>query len=92
MTYWRMMRRTPTTPAEVRGLIHASYNKLLREAGRDIPISIGGQTDAEGPNGYPPAAEITASLEESKAIGAIGDVSSPGMHVVQWNALARYRW
>jgi len=94
MTYWRMMRRTPTTPAEVRGLIHASYNKLLREAGRDIPISIGGQTDAEGPNGYPPAAEITASLEESKAIGAIGECffAWDGTQPFQWNALARYHW
>ncbi len=94
MAYWRMMRRTPTTPAEVRVLIHASYMRLLREAGRNIPINIGGQTDAEGPNGYPPAAEITASLEESKATGAIGEsfFAWDGTQPFQWNALARYRW
>jgi len=94
MAYWRMMRRTPTTPAEVRAIIRASYEKLHLEAGRDIPISIGGQTDAEGPNGYPPAAEITASLNESKALGAIGECffAWDGTQPNQWDALARYRW
>ncbi|MHB8146710.1 MAG: hypothetical protein ACYDGM_05520 [Vulcanimicrobiaceae bacterium] len=94
MAYWRMMRRTPTTPDEVKVLLHASYEKLLREAGRTIPISIGGQTDAEGPNGYPPAAEITASLEESKALGAIGECffAFDGTQPYQWNALSRYHW
>lgn len=94
MAYWRMMRRHPTNPAKVRVLLAASYRKLLREAGRRIPISIGGQTDAEGPNGYPPAAEITASLQTSKSIGAIGECffAYDGTQPYQWDAMAAYPW
>ncbi|HEY8311073.1 MAG TPA: hypothetical protein VIG47_10985, partial [Gemmatimonadaceae bacterium] len=44
MSYWRMMRRKPTTPAQVKVLLRASYQKLLREARRSVPVSIGGQT------------------------------------------------
>jgi hypothetical protein len=94
MAYWRMMRRHPTTAAQVRTLLTASYQRLLREAGRRIPISIGGQTDAEGPNGYPPADEITASLETSKRIGAIGECffAYDGTQPYQWQAMAAYPW
>ncbi|MDQ2909185.1 MAG: hypothetical protein M3R44_07540 [Candidatus Eremiobacteraeota bacterium] len=94
MAYWRMMRRKPTTPVQVDVLLRASYAKLVREARRSMPISIGGQTDNEGRNGYPPASEITASLATSKAVGAIGecffdwDATQPA----QWDALAGYRW
>jgi hypothetical protein len=94
MAYWRMMRRHPTTPQQVKILLAASYAKLLREAGRQIPISIGGQTNAEGPNGYPPGAEIIASLQTAKRVGALGECffAYDGTQPYQWKALADYRW
>ncbi|MHB8305146.1 MAG: hypothetical protein ACYDEU_03895, partial [Vulcanimicrobiaceae bacterium] len=94
MSYWRMMRRKPTTPAEVKILLRGSYDTLLRDAGRKIPISIGGQTTAEGRNGNPPADEITASLQISKELGAIGECffDWDGTQPYQWDALANYRW
>lgn len=94
MSYWRMMRRKPTTPAQVKVLLTGSYDRVLYLSGRKLPISIGGQTDAEGRNGYPPAGEITASLEVSKALGAIGECffAWDGTQPYQWNALAHYRW
>lgn len=94
MAYWRMMRRTPTTPAQVKVLLRASYEKLLHESGRVLPISLGGQTSAEGRNGYPPADEITASLDVTKAVGAIGECffDWSGTQPYQWDALANYHW
>lgn len=94
MSYWRMMRRKPTTPAQVKVLLKGSYDRVLYLSGRKLPISIGGQTDAEGPNGYPPASEITASLEVSKALGAIGECffAWDGTQPYQWQALAQYKW
>ena len=55
---------------------------------------MGGQTDAEGRNGYPPAGEITASLEISRQLGAIGecffawDATQP----YQWEAIGDFHW
>lgn len=94
MSYWRMMRRTPTTPAQVRSFLAQVYTKLIAESGRTLPISIGGQTTAEGRNGYPPAAEVTASLEASKKAGAIGECFFDwnGTQPYQWDALAAYNW
>lgn len=94
MAYWRMMRRTPTTPAQVKVLLHASYDKLIALSGRRLPVSMGGQTTAEGRNGYPPADEITASLEISKDTGAIGECffAWDGTQPYQWDALAAYSW
>jgi hypothetical protein len=94
MAYWRMMRSDATTPDRVRVLLRASYANLERAAGRNIPISIGGQTGADGPNGYPPANEITASLDASRAAGAIGEsfFSWDGTQRDQWAALHAYRW
>lgn len=94
MSYWRMMRRKPTTPDEVRSFLAQVYTKLIAESGRTLPISIGGQTTAEGRNGYPPAAEITASLEASKKAGAIGECFFDwnGTQPYQWDALAAYTW
>ncbi len=94
MSYWRMMRRTPTTPAQVRVLLRASVEKLRYLARRSVPISVGGQTGAEGPNGYPPADEITASLEISRSVGAIGECffDWDGTQPDQWSALGAYRW
>ena len=63
MAYWRMMTRQATfTPALVHGMIQRAYTTVLAQAGRSMPVSIGGQTTNGGPNGYPPADEITASL------------------------------
>ncbi|HEY9179995.1 MAG TPA: hypothetical protein VIO32_04710 [Candidatus Baltobacteraceae bacterium] len=94
MSYWRMMRRRPTTPAQVKVLLKGSYDRVLYLSGRKLPISIGGQTDAEGRNGYPPADEITASLDVSKSLGAIGECffAWDGTQPYQWDAIARYRW
>ncbi len=94
MAYWRMMRRDPTTPARVRVLLRASYAKLEREAGRYVPISIGGQSEGEGRNGPPSAREITASLEASRAAGAIGEAffAWDGTRPEQWNALRDFAW
>jgi hypothetical protein len=94
MAYWRMMRTHRTTPDDVRVFMRASYAKLEREARRDIAISIGGQTGADGPSGAPPAAEITASLKASRAAGAIGEAffSWDGTQPDQWEALHDYRW
>ncbi|HEY9085619.1 MAG TPA: hypothetical protein VIN40_06755, partial [Candidatus Tyrphobacter sp.] len=94
MAYWRMLRRRPTTPAQVRAILIASYAKLEREAARRIPIGIGGQTDAEGRNGYPPGDEITASLSTSKRIGAIGECffAWDGTQRDQWSAIAAFPW
>ncbi len=94
MTYWRMMRRTPTTPEDVEQIVQASYETLLRYAGRMIPISIGGQTSAVGRNGAPPAQEITSSLAASKRIGALGECffAWDGTEPYQWDALGNYAW
>ena len=94
MAYWRMMRRTPTTPEQVRTMLRASYEKLLAQSGRTLPVSIGGQTSAEGRNGSPPGAEITASLDAARAAGAIGECffAWDGTLPDQWDALAAYRW
>lgn len=94
MSYWRMMRRKPTTPAQVKVLLKGSYDRLLYLSGRKLPVSIGGQTAAEGRNGNPPADEITASLDISKQLGAIGEIffAWDGTQPDQWNALERYSW
>ena len=94
MSYWRMMRRKPTTPQDVRVLLRASYEKLIHVAGRTMPVSIGGQTTAEGRNGNPPGDEIVASLETSRTIGAIGECffAWDGTQEDQWEAIAGYRW
>ncbi len=94
MAYWRMMRRTPTTPDLVKTLMVKSVTTLLALSGRTLPVSIGGQTTAEGRNGYPPAAEITASLDGAKAAGAIGVCyfDWKGTQPYQWDALAAYTW
>ncbi len=95
MSYWRMMvRHTTLSPALVGDMMRSAYTTLLADAGRAIPISIGGQTTAEGRNGYPPADEITASLEASKAAGAIGVCffDWDGTQPYQWSAIGDYHW
>ncbi|HTU71200.1 MAG TPA: hypothetical protein VMF11_12895 [Candidatus Baltobacteraceae bacterium] len=95
MAYWRMMtRHADFSPALIRTMMERDYTTLLADAGRSIPISIGGQTTAVGRNGYPPADEITASLEASKAAGAIGECffDWDGTQPYQWNAIANFDW
>jgi hypothetical protein len=94
MSYWRMMVRHQTTPKEVKALLAGSYRTLRLDSQSNDPISIGGQTDAEGSNGYPPADEITASLQISKRLGAIGEIffAWDGTQPYQWNAISRYDW
>ena len=94
MAYWRMMRRNPTTPAQVRVLLKGSFDRLRALSERNVPISIGGQTSAEGRNGFPPAQEITASLEAGKQLGAIGEIffAWDGTQPYQWEAIAQYPW
>jgi hypothetical protein len=94
MAYWRMMRRTPTTPAMVVQLMRKSVTTLLADSGRTLPVSIGGQTGAEGRLGYPPGDEIVASLKGAKLAGAIGVCyfDYNGTQPYQWKALASYKW
>jgi hypothetical protein len=96
MSYWRMMSRHTTvlSPTVVSDMMQRVYATLLEQAGRQIPISIGGQTTAEGRNGYPPADEITASLQASKAAGAIGECffDWDGTQPYQWAAIGDYNW
>ena len=96
MAYWRMMTRhtVALSPDIVRTMMQRAYTALLAQAGRTMPVSLGGQTTAEGPHGYPPADEITASLEASKAAGAIGECFFDwnGTQSYQWNAIGSFPW
>ncbi|MFN2450331.1 MAG: hypothetical protein ABR508_11190 [Candidatus Baltobacteraceae bacterium] len=94
MAYWRMMRRKPTDPAQVRVLLKGSFDRTRALSARNIPISIGGQTDAEGRNGFPPAGEITASLAISKELGAIGECffAWDATQSYQWDAIGAFAW
>ncbi|MGB6987124.1 MAG: hypothetical protein WBD74_14220 [Candidatus Aquilonibacter sp.] len=96
MAYWRMMTRhtVPLSPEIVRTMMQRAYTTLLAQAGRAMPVSLGGQTTAEGPHGYPPADEIAASLEASKASGAIGECFFDwnGTQPYQWDAIGDFRW
>lgn len=95
MAYWRMMtRHVDFSPTLIRAMMQHAYTTLLADAGRPIPISIGGQTTAERRNGYPPADEITASLAASRAAGAIGECffDWDGTQPYQWNAIGSFDW
>ena len=94
MSYWRMMASSSTTPESVRTLLRTSYETLQSYAGSAVPISIGGQTSADGAHGRPPADEIAASLSEAQALGAVGECffawedTSPA----QWTAIRKGAW
>lgn len=95
MAYWRMMRRAPpANPAQVATEMRASYATLLRMAGRSVPVSMGGQTSALTETGYPPAAEITASMEASRRAGAIGEAFFAWNDTLpqQWAAIGGFVW
>lgn len=94
MAYWRMMSRNTMDVAKMTGLLQGSYQKTLQVSGRNLPISIGGQTSPEGKLGNPPPEEITASLALAKSLGAIGECffDWDGTQPQQWDALAGYTW
>lgn len=94
MAYWRMMSRKTMDVSKMTGLLRGSYQKLLQVSGRNLPISIGGQTSPEGALGNPPPEEITASLALAKTLGAIGECffDWDGTLPAQWDALAASPW
>jgi hypothetical protein len=94
MAYWRMLSKRAVTPAAVRTALRGSYATTLREADRDVPIDIGGQTAGDGPRGAPPAGEIDAAIDESRRLGAIGITFFDwnGTNEAQWRAIARRDW
>jgi len=94
MSYWRMMKKNPTNAGQVRQMLPDAVKRLLELSKRQLPVSIGGQTTAEGRNGNPPPDEITASLDAAKAAGAIGECffDWDGTQPYQWDAIAAYRW
>ena len=93
MSYWPA-RDGVSTPGQVRALLKRSYDAARVLAGRPIPISIGAQMSAIGRNGRPTAEQIVASLDEAKALGALGvcffawNDSSPQ----QWNSIRLHGW
>lgn len=94
MAYWRMMRRKPTTVDDVRALIAASVARVRAVAKRQLPVSVGGQTGDDGPNGHPSAGEVRASLQAARSAGAIGECffDWEGTLPQQWDALAAFDW
>lgn len=94
MVYWSALSNVRLSPAEVRTAIARAYNTTLRAARRRIGINIGGQTTPLGASGAPLPEEITASLEASRKLGALGETffAWNGTLDRQWEAIARYRW
>ena len=94
MAYWRMLSKNSTSVDKMRNLLAGSYQKTLQVAGRTLPISVGGQTSSEGVRGSPPPDEVYGSLEQSKALGAIGECffDWDGTTADQWSAIARFTW
>lgn len=94
MAYWRMLSRRAVTPAAVRAALRGSYAATRREAGRPLPIDIGGQTSPEGARGAPPPAELAAAVDEARRLGALGIAFFDwgGTSRAQFAALARSRW
>lgn len=95
MAYWRMMRKqAPASSAQVESELRDSYTTLLRMAGRKLPVSMGGQTSSLTATGYPPASEITASLQASRRVGAIGEAFFAWNDTLpqQWSAIGGFNW
>ena len=94
MTYWRMLSKNSTSVDKMKALLRGSYQTTLQMAGRTLPISIGGQTSSEGVRGSPPPDEVYGSLEQSKALGAIGECffDWDGTSADQWNVISRFNW
>ena len=93
MTYWRVVHGASTTPADARAIVRASYAALLRESGRTLPVSVGGQTGAQGESGYAMPDELAASLDAARSLGAIGECffDWDGTQPWQWAALRAAR-
>jgi hypothetical protein len=94
MVYWSALSNARLAPAAVRSAIARAFNTTLREARHRIDINIGGQTTPLGASGAPLPEEITASLEASRKLGALGETffAWNGTLDGQWEAIARYRW
>jgi hypothetical protein len=94
MVYWSALSNVRLSPAAVRTAIARAYDAVLRAAHRRISINIGGQTAPLGASGAPLPEEITASLEASRKLGALGETffAWNGTQDAQWDAIARYRW
>ena len=94
MTYWRMLSRHAAGAEAVRAALRGSYAATLRAAGRNLPIDLGLQSSAEGPRGAPPAGEIAASIDEARALGALGVTffDWSGTRPDGWQALAQTPW
>lgn len=94
MSYWRMLSRKTMDVTKMNAQLAGSFQKVLSESRRNLPVSMGGQTSNEGPLGSPPADEITGSLAQSKALGSVGECffDWDGTSPEQWDAIARYSW
>ena len=86
MAYWRMLSRAPFGPGAVRAAVRGSYAATLREAGRPIAIDMGLQSAGDGPHGAPLPAEIAASIEQSRKVGAVG------VTFFDWNGTSNENW
>jgi len=93
MMYWRFFQKGIGTVA-VRSAVRQSMKATRREAGRQIPINLGGQTSGIGACGAPPSGEIVGSLEESRQEGAMGETFFDwfGTLDAQWAAIASFPW
>jgi hypothetical protein len=94
MVYWRA-RAAGASVAGMRKELAASYARLRRLVGSEIPIDIGGQTaDLGNAAGAPPPAEVAASIDQAARLGAIGEAffDWDGTSAAQWAVLARTPW
>jgi hypothetical protein len=94
MTYWRVLSSGAVTGATAKAAIRRSLAAVRREAGREVPVNIGGQTADLGSRGAPSPEEIVGSLDESRRAGATGETffDWSGTSVLQWKSIARYHW
>lgn len=89
MVYWRA-RRAGASIAGMRAELSASYARTRELAGRAIPIDIGGQSASLGNRyGAPPPAEVVASIDTARALGALGEAffDWDGTSAAQWAAI-----
>lgn len=96
MTYARMLRHKPLNAVQTAAIVRNSYSKLRDLtaqstvfSARDLPISMGAQTNAIGAGGAPSPSEITAAMKAARDAGAIGTCffAWDGTSRAQWEAL-----
>jgi hypothetical protein len=94
MAYWRLFPTREAGVQATRRALRASFFSLRREARRRVPIDVGGQTSGLGVCGAAPPDEVTASLTESKRLGAVGETFFDwnGTLPAQWEAIGAFRW